>query len=33
MQQQGLFYELGYRNLFNLEGGANAWRKIGLDFE
>jgi rhodanese-related sulfurtransferase len=26
-------YELGYRNLFNLEGGANAWRKIGLDFE
>jgi rhodanese-related sulfurtransferase len=26
-------YELGYRNLFNLEGGANAWRKTGLDFE
>jgi rhodanese-related sulfurtransferase len=26
-------YELGYHNLFNLEGGANAWRKIGLDFE
>jgi len=27
------FYELGYRNLFNLEGGAKAWRKAGLDFE
>ena len=26
-------YELGYRNLFNLEGGAKAWRKTGLDFE
>ncbi|MDD5265586.1 MAG: rhodanese-like domain-containing protein [Methylococcales bacterium] len=26
-------YELGYRNLFNLEGGAKAWRKAGLDFE
>jgi rhodanese-related sulfurtransferase len=26
-------YELGYRNLFNLEGGANSWRKTGLDFE
>jgi len=26
-------YELGYRNLFNLEGGANAWRKTGFDFE
>jgi rhodanese-related sulfurtransferase len=26
-------YELGYRNLFNLEGGAKAWKKAGLDFE
>lgn len=26
-------YELGYHNLFNLEGGAEAWRKMGLDFE
>ena len=26
-------YELGYRNLINLEGGAKAWRKTGLDFE
>jgi len=26
-------YELGYRNLFNLEGGAKSWRKAGLDFE
>jgi rhodanese-related sulfurtransferase len=26
-------YELGYRNLINLEGGAKAWRKAGLDFE
>ncbi|MDD5412179.1 MAG: rhodanese-like domain-containing protein [Methylobacter sp.] len=26
-------YELGYRNLTNLEGGAEAWRKAGLDFE
>ncbi len=26
-------YELGYPNLFNLEGGAKAWRKAGLDFE
>ena len=26
-------YELGYHNLFNLEGGAKAWRKAGLDFE
>ena len=26
-------YELGYRNLFNLEGGAKAWRKSDLDFE
>lgn len=26
-------YELGYRNLFNLEGGAAAWRKAGLPLE
>jgi len=26
-------YELGYPNLLNLEGGAKAWRKAGLDFE
>lgn len=26
-------HELGYRNLINLEGGAKAWRKAGLDFE
>lgn len=26
-------YELGYRNLINLEGGAKAWSKAGLDFE
>jgi len=26
-------YELGYRNLFNLEGGAKTWKKAGLDFE
>jgi rhodanese-related sulfurtransferase len=26
-------YELGYRNLINLEGGAHAWKKAGLDFE
>ena len=26
-------YELGYRNLFNLEGGTKAWRKMGLEFE
>ena len=26
-------YELGYRNLFNLEGGTKAWRKAGLYFE
>ena len=25
--------ELGYRNLINLEGGANAWRKKGFEFE
>jgi rhodanese-related sulfurtransferase len=27
------FYKLGYHDLTNLEGGANAWRKAGLDFE
>ncbi len=26
-------YELGYQNLTNLEGGANAWRKHGFEFE
>lgn len=26
-------YELGYRNLTNLEGGAKAWRQHGFDFE
>lgn len=26
-------YELGYRNLTNLEGGTKAWSKAGLDFE
>ncbi len=26
-------YELGYRNLINLDGGTNAWRKASLDFE
>ncbi|MDO9170098.1 MAG: rhodanese-like domain-containing protein [Methylobacter sp.] len=26
-------YELGYRNLINLEGGAKAWKKAALDFE
>jgi len=26
-------YELGYRNLINLEGGTKTWRKSGLDFE
>jgi rhodanese-related sulfurtransferase len=26
-------YELGYRNLTNLEGGAKAWRKKGFEFE
>ena len=26
-------YELGYRNLTNLEGGANAWKKAGLGVE
>jgi rhodanese-related sulfurtransferase len=27
----GSLYELGYRNLYNLEGGAKAWRKAGLE--
>jgi len=26
-------HELGYVNLFNLEGGAHAWRKAGFEFE
>jgi rhodanese-related sulfurtransferase len=26
-------YELGYRNLTNLEGGAQAWRESGFNFE
>ena len=26
-------YELGYQNLSNLEGGANAWRQKGFAFE
>ena len=26
-------YQLGYRNLTNLEGGAQAWRENGLAFE
>ncbi|RLA44178.1 MAG: rhodanese-like domain-containing protein [Gammaproteobacteria bacterium] len=26
-------YKLGYVNLNNLRGGANAWRKSGFDFE
>jgi rhodanese-related sulfurtransferase len=26
-------YELGYRNLTNLDGGANAWKKAGLALE
>ena len=26
-------YELGYRNLTNLEGGAKAWKKAGLALE
>lgn len=26
-------YEMGYKNLYNLEGGAIAWRKAGLAFE
>jgi rhodanese-related sulfurtransferase len=26
-------YQLGYRHLFNLEGGTNAWRNNGFAFE
>ncbi len=26
-------YDLGYRNLINLKGGANAWRAEGLKFD
>ena len=26
-------YELGYRNLTNLEGGTRAWKMKGFDFE
>ncbi len=26
-------HDLGYNNLTNLEGGANAWKKAGLAFE
>jgi len=26
-------HEFGYQNLFNLEGGARAWKKAGFDFE
>ena len=26
-------FDLGYRNLSNLEGGTKAWRKAGYDFE
>lgn len=26
-------HELGYNNLINLEGGANAWKNAGFDFE
>jgi len=26
-------HEIGYPNLFNLEGGAKAWQKAGLGFE
>jgi len=25
--------DLGYTNLMNIEGGANAWKKAGYDFE
>ena len=27
------FHDLGYTNLFNLEGGSLAWKKAGLIFE
>jgi len=26
-------HDLGYSNLINLQGGANAWRKVGFNFE
>jgi rhodanese-related sulfurtransferase len=26
-------HELGYNNLINLEGGANAWKTAGFEFE
>ena len=26
-------HDLGYTNLFNLEGGTNAWRNAGFQFE
>lgn len=26
-------HDLGYRNLFNLDGGTHAWRKAGFAFE
>lgn len=26
-------YDLGYRNLTNLEGGAHSWKKKGFEFE
>lgn len=26
-------HDLGYSNLYNLDGGADAWRKAGLKFE
>jgi rhodanese-related sulfurtransferase len=26
-------HELGYQNLFNLDGGASAWKQAGFDFD
>jgi len=26
-------HELGYQNIFNLDGGASAWKKAGFDFD
>lgn len=26
-------HQLGYQNLFNLDGGADAWRKAGFEFD
>lgn len=26
-------YDLGYTNLYNLQGGSNAWHKSGFEFE